>query len=1040
MKKIILVFAFITAAAVSFAASANVYVDYNNNLHSFFRDKAFGTNALGEWTDLKLYRDNIYRFQQAGTRFLRFPGGSNSNEYHWNGSGYYDADKVWHVNGSPNVTAFQRGFYNLAEHRGSLSKGYGKWAMVTDGDLNTYWLSYRDDFDSQWIYIDLQDASYIGKNVNRIVIDWGTPYASQFKIQYSNGNWNGLGTWAYNDTAWTDTSAGIIAGTGALSDISFTLVNAKYVRVKCLTSSDVHNQYAIKEIKLFNGTTQLTLNQANVNQSPSVSSSVGLGDKFNEFDTVDFEQFMSICKSLTPSAEPMITINFFTGTPQEAADWVYYANVHKGYGIKYWEIGNENAGNWEAGGPAGPISYAKRFLAMYDAMTAVDNTIIIAPQFNTIRDVANVTMTAGNNPGAYDYYIDVFLKYLQDNGRADILKGLSVHRYPTWMPASEAVPLAQVDLWDSDLPLLKSWINSRCSLPAQVDIWLSEYNDGIDSAFTNHFSNSLFVTAFTLNYLKNGGDFTFFFRPFGTPGPGQTDLTIFSDFGYLEGGGLTGMLSDNRYQPRSSFYAFEIMYNRFSAADVFGNTIVHASSDSSSLKVYANKRGDRKLSLMLINTGNTEIMNAAITINGFTPLSSAETVTYDSSMYSWIPNGSQSYASPDMPPVIAALAGVSANFVYNVPPYSIKVITMYDSAQATLVPSNTPTMLPTPTITPTPLPNGGVMIDDCDDGDLNNMWGGTWSIYGDTVSSYPAALTAMTCDGAGVPGLNCYMAVTGTVNLNMWGYGVNIPLNPIWGPTDVSMYDGIFFWYKSDGTPGRLGCVQSDMSDSNYGLDVSGNTFWAYYTIPFSSLTHSAWGNPAGVWTGTNIRAIQMQVNGGYGGAGYREVALDNIGFYKNTPTFTVTPTVTFTLTATRTASVTVTFTRTAQNTLSNTPTAIPSAVNTATGTPSSTPTMTPEHTLKNNLDRLYVSPSPFNAGSGDNVLCFYNLTSHFALTLYNIKGEKVYEKETDTSDGVYCVNLSAQRMRVRVASGIYVYIVDDGNGSRKVGKLAIVR
>jgi hypothetical protein len=989
MKKNLLIAGLILTASMSFAANVNVAVDCNASLHAFLRDKAFGSNALGEWTDLKLYKDNIYRFQQAGTRFLRFPGGSNSNEYHWNGNGSYDADKVWHVNGSPAVSSFQRGFYNLSVHRGSLSKGYGKWAFVTDGDINTYWLSYPDDFEAQWIYIDLEDASYNGKNLNRIVIDWGVPYAAQFKIQYSNGNWNGLGQYAYNDTAWTDTSAGVIAGTGAQSDISFTQVNAKYVRVRCLTSSDTHNQFAIKEIKIYNNTTQLTLNEPDVNQSPSVSSSVGLGDNFQEYDTVDFEQFISICKSLTPPAEPMITINFFTGTTQEAADWVYYANIQQGYNVKYWEIGNENAGYWEAGGPAGPISYGKRFIALYDAMTAVDSTIVIAPQFNGIRDVANVTMTAGNNPGAYDYYIDDFLQYLQAQGRPDILKSLSVHKYPTYMPASEAVTLAQTDLWDTDLPLLKTWINNRTTNPANVKIWLSEYNDGIDSGFTNHFSNSLFVSAYTLNYLKNGGDYSFFFRPFGTPGPGQFDATIFSDFGYLEGGSLSGSLASLRYQPRSSFYAFEMMYNRFSADDSFGNNIISASSNNSALKVYANKRGDRKLSIMLVNTDQSNTMNAAIAINGFSPLASAELVTYNSQNYSWIANGAQSYASPDTPPVISALNSVSSNFTYNVEPYSIKVITMYDSSQATLVPSSTPTMLPTPSTTPTPIPNGGALLDDCEDGDLTDLWGGIWSTYGNTVSAYVPVLTGMTCDGAGAAGSNCYMKVTGTAAYNTWSFGVNIPLNPSWVGTDISMYDGVFFWYKSDGSTGRMAFVQTDMSDANYGLDVKGNTYWAYFSIPFTALTHSSWGNPAGTWTGTNIKAMQMQANGGYPTAGYREITMDNIGFYKNTPT---------------------------------------------------PPIPTPTISAKKNFDSLYISPAPFNASKGDKKMCFYNLPAHIKIRLYNMKAEAVFEDEKDTAQASYCINLSIQNMKKRLASGVYIYIIEDNNGDRAKGKVAVIR
>ncbi|HRU39468.1 MAG TPA: discoidin domain-containing protein, partial [Candidatus Goldiibacteriota bacterium] len=602
---------------------------------------------------------------------------------------------VWHINNSPNVTTFKRGFYNLSAHRGSSSIGYGKPAVITDGDLSTYWLSYPGAEGLQWVYIDIQTASYSAVPVNRIVIEWGSPYASQYTIQYSNANWNYTGQWAYNDTAWTDTTQNNVAGTGGQADLSFTQVNAKYIRVLCQASSSASGQFAIKEIRLYGPSGQITNNVNTVAQTPSVASSMALGDNFQEYDTMDFEQYMSAVKSMTPPAEPMITINFFTGTTQEAADWVYYANVHKLYGIKYWEIGNENWGNWESGGPCDPVNYAKRFIALYDAMTAVDPSIVVAPQFNSVMDRHNVTMTAGNNPGAYDYYIDTFLKYLYDHGRAGILKGLSVHKYPSWMPVAEATPLAQVDVWDTEVPLVKTWINNRCSNPGEVKIWLTEYNDGIDSAFTNRFYNSLFVTAYTLNFLRNGGDYTCFFRPFGTPGPGQSDKTIFSDFGYLEGGGLSGALSDYRYQPRASFYAFEMMYNRFSAADVFGNTLVSAVSDSPALKVYANKRGDRKLSIVFVNTDQANTINAAVSIAGFSPLSQAEVVSYTRQNYSWVLNGANSYANPDTPPVISSISGVSQNFTFASWPYSVRMLTMYDSTQPTLVPSSTPTMLPT---------------------------------------------------------------------------------------------------------------------------------------------------------------------------------------------------------------------------------------------------------------------------------------------------------------------------------------------------------
>ncbi len=69
----------------------------------------------------------------------------------------------------------------------------------------------------------------------------------------------------------------------------------------------------------------------------------------------DFDSFMGTVQKI--GAQPILIANYGTGTPAEAAGWVQYANITKGYGDKYWEIGNENYGNgyygadWEADNP-----------------------------------------------------------------------------------------------------------------------------------------------------------------------------------------------------------------------------------------------------------------------------------------------------------------------------------------------------------------------------------------------------------------------------------------------------------------------------------------------------------------------------------------------------------------------------------------------------------------------------------------------------------------------------------------------------------------
>ena len=48
----------------------------------------------------------------------------------------------------------------------------------------------------------------------------------------------------------------------------------------------------------------------------------------------DFDSFMGTVKKI--GAQPMLIANYGTGTPAEAAAWVQYANITKGYNAKYW--------------------------------------------------------------------------------------------------------------------------------------------------------------------------------------------------------------------------------------------------------------------------------------------------------------------------------------------------------------------------------------------------------------------------------------------------------------------------------------------------------------------------------------------------------------------------------------------------------------------------------------------------------------------------------------------------------------------------------
>jgi len=108
------------------------------------------------------------------------------------------------------------------------------------------------------------------------------------------------------------------------------------------------------------------------------------GLEYNYFGTSEYIHF---CRRI--GAEPQITVNTGTGSPEEAADWVEYCNGDRTtrmgrlraehgdqepYHVTLWEVGNETYGSWQAGFHGGEEN-AWRYLEFARAMRDVDPNI-----------------------------------------------------------------------------------------------------------------------------------------------------------------------------------------------------------------------------------------------------------------------------------------------------------------------------------------------------------------------------------------------------------------------------------------------------------------------------------------------------------------------------------------------------------------------------------------------------------------------------------------------------------------------------------------
>jgi hypothetical protein len=155
---------------------------------------------------------------------------------------------------------------------------------------------------------------------------------------------------------------------------------------------------------------------------PSYDRALVHGDGFTfRTDPLNFDEFMEICRQI--ACVPTIVVCYDSiykpaqlggfapsrSTVLEAArEWVRYANITRGYNVRYWEIGNES---WQPhyNGQATATDYARDLVEFSRVMKSVDPTIKI-----------------GANGESLDWWQTVL------TGAASAIDFLAVHNYPPW--------------------------------------------------------------------------------------------------------------------------------------------------------------------------------------------------------------------------------------------------------------------------------------------------------------------------------------------------------------------------------------------------------------------------------------------------------------------------------------------------------------------------------------------------------------------------------------------------------------------------------
>jgi hypothetical protein len=374
-----------------------------------------------------------------------------------------------------------------------------------------------------------------------------------------------------------------------------------------------------------------------------------LSDSFNWMTTsnngdgfvwgTSFANFIHIATNI--GAQAFITVNYGTGTSNEAAAWVASANLTNHCNFKYWEIGNEVYGTWEVDSntPANdPYTYATRAAGYIQLMKAQDPTIKIGVVAVAGEDsYVNDTLHSAINPvtGVAHYgWTPVMLSRLKSMGIYPDY--LIYHDYPEYTSggtsSTDSDPLLLQVADDYCPSALSDWASAAQNMRMQltdylggptgsnIELCVTENNSdaGSEGRQITSVVNGLYLadslgqlmrTEFNSyiwwdlrNGPSTGGDFDstlYGWRPFGDEGItwGTTNYPV--------------------------FYAEKLMQYFVRA----GDSVLNTSSDYQLLSDYAAQRTNGALTLLVINKDVTTNFNAQIVLTNYLPASTA-TVQY----------------------------------------------------------------------------------------------------------------------------------------------------------------------------------------------------------------------------------------------------------------------------------------------------------------------------------------------------------------------------------------------------------------------------
>jgi len=391
-------------------------------------------------------------------------------------------------------------------------------------------------------------------------------------------------------------------------------------------------------------------------------------------------------------AQVFTTVNYGTGTPEEATAWVLSANKTNNCGFKYWEIGNECYGTWETDShaiPHDPYTYATNAAAYIQQMKAaypnvpIKVGIVVVPGEDSYSN--NATHFAVNSRTLTTHYgwTPIVLSQLKTLGiTPDFLIyhfywQYTVSGWSFYSGSPDSDPLL-LQVAGNPCPFTwTDWASAAADLRRQISDYIGSAGTNIELCVTENNSdagamgrestslvNALYLADSTSQLMKTEfKSYVWWDLHNGAETDGNFDPTIYGwrangDYGVLSGSNT----------PYPTFYAEKLL--QYFARP--GDSVLNGTSDNLLLSAYAVHRTNGVLTMLVINKNMTANLAAQIVLTNFVPWTNATIQSYGIPQDQAAENNSevslQDIATTNLPTA-------SANFSYLFPPLSLTLFT-----------------------------------------------------------------------------------------------------------------------------------------------------------------------------------------------------------------------------------------------------------------------------------------------------------------------------------------------------------------------------